>query len=644
MLYQISDATVTVGAKTVLSHLYFTVKGKEKIALVGCNGAGKTTLLRLIAGELDLDRDDKRKEPGITSSRKLTIGMLNQNNSVYKEKTAEEILLENAWGKEIFSEENLIDEQEYDRLFTGFGFAKEEKKRKFSSFSGGEQTKILLIRLLLMKPDILLLDEPTNHLDIPSAEWLEKVLTAYEKAVIVVSHDRFFLDQVADVVYELENGKAKRYAGNYTYYRQQKRKDREVWKNAYERQQGELKRLENLVERFKHKPRKAAFARSRKTIAGRMERIEKPAEENIHWFTEEILPEVSGSKWVFEAEHLKIGYEQVIAELSLRIRRGQKIGIIGSNGAGKTTFLKTAAGIIPPLSGKCSLGKWTTLGYFDQHSASIESDKSVIEHFHDRFPSMTQKEIRSVLGMYLFRGEKAFAKVSALSGGEKARLVLAEILHWKPNFLILDEPTSHMDIQAKETLESAFLAYKGTILFVSHDRYFIRQVADAILLFEGDSVMYYPFGYDHYLERCKKGKGSKLSAEIRAEDQALIEGIRAVPKADQHRIKEENPEEAYTNWRIRIAEEEMEKAKNTVEKLWEKQRQIREESWKRWAENPKDEKNAGKEDPNELWAFCLAWDSWTESCLDWYEDWCELSSSSFTAHVRHFSDTESEAP
>lgn len=621
MLYQVTDGTVSMGGQPILSHIYFEIKGKEKIAVVGRNGAGKTTLLRLIAGELALDRDDKRTGPGISSSRKIAIGMLRQNAGLDMDKTVEEILLESCPSGEMFSRERFAYETEYDRLFTGFGFRKEEKQRPFSSFSGGEQTKISLIRLLLMKPDILLLDEPTNHLDIPTVEWLEQYMKEYEKAVVFVSHDRFFLDQVVDVVYEVQGGKLKRYPGNYTQYRIQKQKNLAAGQRAYERQQMELNRLNALIERFKNKPKKAAFARSRRKIIERMEQIEKPEDDDVHIFTGDIEPIVRAGKWALETEHLKIGYDKPLAELSLRIKNGQKIGIIGNNGAGKSTFLKTVAGLIRPLEGKCTLGNRTVTGYFDQQSASIASEKTVLEHFHDLFPAMTEKEVRQTLGAYLFKGKGTVTKVNALSGGERARLVLAELLVSRPNFLLLDEPTNHMDIQAKETLESAFQAYRGTILFVSHDRYFIRQGADAILVFDGESVMYYPFGYEHYLERSRKGKGKNLSALIQAEDQALVAGIRAVPKGERHQLREIGTEEAYLDWQLRLAEEQMEEAKAQVEVLWEKwsglKKEIEEEEWLGLDGNAREEKNGKLETMEQK--LQAAWDLWTEKCLEWEE-------------------------
>lgn len=567
MLYQITDGTVSAGGHVILSHVDFEIKGNEKIALVGRNGAGKTTLLKLIAGELSLDRDDRRQGAGVTSSRRLTVGMLKQQAFSDREQTVEEILLAACPFRDTFARERFEYEQEYDRIFTGFGFARADKHKKIGDFSGGEQTKIALIRLLLEKPDILLLDEPTNHLDIATIQWLEQYLKRYEHAVVLVSHDRFFLDRVAEAVVEVSDGKLTRYVGNYSEYRTEKRKRIERQQKAWERQKKEEDRLNGVIERFRHKPTKASFARAKKKQLERMERVEKPAEDDVHLFTGNIEPLIPGSKWVFEAEHLKIGYDRPLLEITLRIRRGQKLGILGPNGAGKSTFLKTVAGLLQPFQEKdrsverrCVLGNSITIGYFDQHSAEIQSEKSVAEHFHDLFPALTEKEVRNILGMYLFTGKLASRRVSDLSGGEKARLVLAELLQSRPNFLVLDEPTNHMDVQAKETLESAFQAYQGTILFVSHDRYFIRQVAQSVLIFEETGPMYYPFGYEHYLEKRQKAEeyGEELSAQVKAEDAALLEGMRTVPKAERHRLREFSTEEAYADWKLRLAYEKLE--------------------------------------------------------------------------------------
>ena len=643
MKYQIKDGTVTLGGETILSHIDFEIQGNQKIAVVGRNGAGKTTLLRLIAGELSLDRDDRRQGPGITASRQLTVEMLGQQALAGEERTVEELVMLNCPAKGPFDRERFEYEREYDTLFTGLGFQKEDKKRSVAAFSGGQKTKIALIQLLLKKPDLLLLDEPTNHLDMETASWLEGYLRQYPGAVVMVSHDRFFMDRTADIVYELEQGKLTRYPGNYTNYREQKRKNYEIQMKSYLRQQEEIERQEELIKRFKNKPSKAAFARSRKKILERMLPVEKPREDMAHIFTGTITPLIPGSKWVFEAEHLKIGYDKhSLLELSLRIRKGQKIGILGVNGSGKTTFLKTVAGFLPAVAGECALGNNITIGYFDQHSAAIQSEKTVVEHFSDLFPSLTDKEVRTILGAYLFKGKDGAKRVDDLSGGEKARLVLAELLQSRPNFLILDEPTNHMDIQAKETLESAFQAYEGTILFVSHDRYFIRQVAKSVLIFENNAAFYYPFGYEHYLERKEKeASGEPLAARIKAEEQALIEGLKAVPRAERHRLREIPEEEAYDQWRLRLAAEAIENAAEQTEEIWQqilekngKREEWELEHWDQWLNEIADKNEDAacgekqeKQAEEELSAFTEQYENaqsaWTDACLFWYDIWCE---------------------
>lgn len=621
MLYQIKDGTVSVGGQTILSHVDFYIKEKEKIAVVGKNGAGKTTMLRLLAGELQLDRDDRRgmssgahgKETacknslGIVTSRNITIGMLRQVDSSNQDKTIEEILLESCPDRDTYSKERFDYEMEYDRLFTGFGFEKEEKSRTLGSFSGGEQTKISLIKLLLEKPDLLLLDEPTNHLDMKTVEWLEDYLINYPKAVVIVSHDRAFLDAVATGVYELENGALHRYAGNYTQYRQQKLKNLQIQRKAYERQQAEIAHNNELIDKFKHKPKKAAFARSRKTMLARMKLIEKPVEDEAHIFTGNIEPQFPGGKWVYEAKELKIGYDgRALLELSLRIRRGQKIAVIGDNGIGKSTFLKTVAGLIPPIKGTSQLGSNLLVGYFDQQSALIDSDKTVRDHFHELFPALLEKNLRKTLGMYLFGGANASKRISSLSGGEKSRLVLAELLTGRPNLMILDEPTNHMDIPAKETLESAFKAYTGTMLFVSHDRYFIKQVADAILVFENDKVMYYPFGYDHYISRLKASQDGNLPALMQAKDAAMVEALAAVPKRERHETRQLSTEEAYLEWKLTLAAEPVVKAAEEAEKVYEELCE---------AESELNEENVDKL----RLQYEKVVDSWTNECTKWYD-------------------------
>lgn len=612
MLLQIHDATLSLAGHPILTHFHFEIKGNEKIALTGRNGSGKTSLLRLLASELTFDRNDHAQTPALVTSRPLTIGLLHQHPFLDPTLTVEAEILKSCPCPDRFDRERFAWEQQYDRLLTGFGLQKEDKQKLLSQFSGGEQTKIALIRLLLEQPDILLLDEPTNHLDIETVEWLEVCLKSYPHAVVLVSHDRFFLDQVADTVYEISNHRLTRYRGNYTAFRAQKQKNLSLQKKAYKSQQEEIARLEELIERFKHKPKKAAFARSRKKILERMTPIEKPEEDDVHLFTGEITPLLRSSKWVLEAKHLQIGYENTLLELSLRIRRGQKIGIIGSNGAGKSTFLKTAAGLIPPKKGILNLGLSVQIGYFDQQSAALSSEKTVADHFHDLFPSLTEKEVRSILGAYLFPGKEAQKQVKSLSGGEKARLVLAELLQSRPNLLLLDEPTNHMDIPARETLESALKTYQGTLLVVSHDRYFIKQVAESLLIFDGPDVLYYPFNYNHYLEHCQKNNDfASHSARIQAEEQALLSGLRNVPKAERHQLKEIPTEQAYEEWQLSLALEPLEQIQKDLEQF-----QAARDCLREWEDEDYQQQIASQEQS--------LMQIYTERCLLWYDKWLDL--------------------
>ncbi|MBQ9156530.1 MAG: ABC-F family ATP-binding cassette domain-containing protein [Eubacterium sp.] len=619
MLYQIRQGTVSLGGKVILDHVDFEIKGKEKIALVGPNGAGKTTLLRLIAGDLSLDRDDRRFEPGIWTARNTTIGMLSQSvfTKELQQMTVEDLIGFLAPGglawdgqtPDIVSREKQEYSVNYARIFTGLGFKQEDRQRVIHTFSGGEQTRIALIGLLLQCPDILLLDEPTNHLDLAAIQWLEDYLSGYPGAVVIVSHDRYFLDRTAQVVWELSEGKLTRYAGNYSSYRQEKRQRRQNLLKQYKAQQEEIARLTALIEKYKHKPRKASMARSKKKALERMERIKKPPRENSHMFLEPIQPRELGSKRVLEADKLAVGYDHILKLISLSIRRGQKIGIIGENGTGKTTFLRTITGQIPVLSGKYQMGLGVHPGYFDQQTGQIQSDQRVFEHFCEKFPELGIRDGKKILASYLFREDDTGKRISDLSGGEKSRLFLAELLTEGPNLLLLDEPTNHMDIPARETLESAFAAYTGTILFISHDRYFVQQLADSLLIFGKDEVLYYPFGYDHYLDHLRKkeeGRGAGADA-VSAENTRLIGDLRAVPERKRMQSSRFSTDQSYADWQLGLAAEQLKKRAAAVEKL-----QINEVCWL------DDSSRAQWEQEMEE-----ALKAYEESCLDWYEKYME---------------------
>ncbi|MBQ1749677.1 MAG: ABC-F family ATP-binding cassette domain-containing protein [Lachnospiraceae bacterium] len=618
MLLEIRDGSVYRGGERVLSHFDFHIRGREKIAIVGRNGAGKSTLLQVLSGDLQLDRDDKRNSPGLIKARDITIASLSQSLDLDPEQS-----LATQIGGGV----------DFDKMFTRFGFSLEEKEKRIREFSGGEQKKIQFIKLMLEKPDVLILDEPTNHLDVESVEWLEHYVRTYSKAVVFVSHDRFFIDQVADVVWEVEHGKLHSYHGGYTAYREAKHQALLRQEQAYERQQAEIKREEDLINRFKHKPTKASFARNRQKMLDRMERIPKPEMESAVIHTQEILPAHLGAKWVLECEHLKIGYgKHVVREIDFRIRRGQKIGIIGSNGSGKTTFLRTLAGAIPKVSGKCTLGNHIEMAYFDQLTADALGqdlpDATVFSYFHDAFPSLVEKEVRQILAGYLFYGNDLHKPVRNLSGGEKSRLCLATLLQRQPNFLVLDEPTNNMDIPAKETMESIFKTYKGTILFVSHDRYFLSQVAESLMIFDDGAsteeeipaVLYYPFDYQHYCRRSQAGDSGLDMAGIRsAEEERLIQGLKAVPKGTRIQARERSTTEATRDWYFDLNRADIQSATEAYEETMREGQSEENSSYmslEEYMNSPEDE-IINREKQKE------AEEALTESLLDWYDLWLE---------------------
>ena len=540
MLYQIANGCVRFGADTILEHINFEIRNTEKIAVVGRNGCGKTTLLRLIAGEVELSKRDSDEDIFIAKAGKPTIGYLKQVAFEDENITVEEeirkvfapvLSLQGKMEQALLevereaSEENVKRysalqerfeamggyhyDREFDGLFYSFGFRDEDRGRRMAEFSGGQRSKIAFIKLLLSKPDIMLLDEPTNHLDMAAVEWLEQYLKNYNRAVVVVSHDRMFLDNVADVVYEIEYGTAKRYPGNYSHFVETKQADYEKQLKDYTLQQQEIKRLETLVERFKNKPTKVAMTRSKKKAIEHMDKIENPMAADGRTFQKSLKPALESGKEVLSVRNLEVGYDVPLARISFELKRGEKIAVVGDNGTGKSTLLKTLVGRLPALGGEFGFGVNVQIGYFDQESAQYASAKDVLTDFWEEFSDLTQTEARSALGAFLFTQDDVFRQVKLLSGGEKARLALCKIFQRRPNLLILDEPTNHMDIVGKETLENLLKAYEGTVLFVSHDRYFARRVADKLLELRAEGTAFYPFGYGQYAEgRAKRREDS----------------------------------------------------------------------------------------------------------------------------------------
>ena len=531
MQLKIQNGAVELSGTPILENINIEINSGSKIAVVGRNGCGKTTLLKLISGEYSLAKRDSDTESFFAVSGKPVIGVLKQTSFDDESVTLKEeirgayseIL---ALGSALFSaqekmeqsqtEENikeytaLLDrftvaggfyfEKEYEAALKHFGFTEEQKNRPLSEFSGGQRTKIAFLKLLLSKPDILLLDEPTNHLDIEAVCWLEEYLKGYKNAFVVVSHDRMFLDNTVDTVYEIEHGRTHRYAGNYTRFVTLKKQLREQQKKEYEAQKKEIKRLYDLVEKFRYKPTKAAMAQSKLKQIEKMKPVEAPEAYDLRTFHADFEPEDTGVKDVLSVTDLTVGYDKPLSTVSLVMKRGDKVGIIGGNGLGKSTFVKTLMGAVPPLSGEYKFGPRVKVGYFDQQMALYSASDTVLEDFLKAFPGMTDFEARSALGAFLFSGEEVFKTVDMLSGGERVRLALCKIFKTRPNFLILDEPTNHMDIVGKETLEEMLKCFSGTVLFVSHDRYFVNKISDSLLVFENSGVNFYPYGYAQYAE------------------------------------------------------------------------------------------------------------------------------------------------
>lgn len=532
MLYQISNGAVAFGDDVILHSIDFEIRNTEKIAIVGRNGCGKTTLLKLISGEVEMEKLDSDESAFIAKAGNPEIGYLKQiafddpdvtlEQEVRKcfvkmdERKAElaraAVELEHDYSDEKVARYTAMEEafkddggyyyeKEYEVMIRKFGFSDDERKKPIRDFSGGQQTKIAFIKLLLSKPDILLLDEPTNHLDVTTIEWLEGYLKSYPKAVVVVSHDRMFLDNVVDVVYEIEYGTARRYPGNYTNFIARKKENYDKQMKDHIAQQKEIERLQRMVTRFKGKPTKTAMAQSKQKAIDRMVIIEAPDKYDNKTFHANFQPEKETGNDVLYTSELAIGYDHPLSVVSLDLKRGEKLGILGGNGLGKSTFLKTIVGKIPALSGEYRFGTNVQIGYFDQQMAMYTSNKTVLDDFWDEYPNLTETEARNALGAFLFSGEDVFKNVNMLSGGEKVRLALCKILKTRPNVLVLDEPTNHMDIVGKETLESMLKDYKGTLIFVSHDRYFVKKVATQLLVFEDGTTNLYQFGYEQYQEK-----------------------------------------------------------------------------------------------------------------------------------------------
>lgn len=532
MNYRIVNGSVSYGAETILEEINFEIKEKDKIAIVGRNGSGKSTLLNAIVDNSMLEEGIGEEKFNVYKQGNPTIGFLKQMDFEDSSKTLlDEILkvykpildLENKITKlanemQDNTNQKVIKEytealdkfdimggytykKEYEIALKKFGFTDEDKNKKIDQFSGGQRTKIAFLKLLLSKPDILLLDEPTNHLDITAIEWLENYLRNYTKSVVIVSHDRMFLDRIVNKVYEIEYATMTEYVGNYTEFEKQKRINYEKQLKDYEYQQAEIKRLQAIADRFRYKPTKAKMALSKLKKIEQMQIIEEPNKYDLKTFHINFNIKMESGKSVLTVKDLEIGHDKPIQKVSFNLYKGQKLAIIGENGIGKSTLLKTLNGNIPKIGGVFEYGYHVDKQYFDQQIEFKNPEKTVFDDFYETFPELTTTQIRTILGTFLFSGEDVFKKIKVLSGGERARLQLCKIFKKGPNLLLLDEPTNHMDIIGKESLENILKEYKGTLIFVSHDRYFVNKIADSLLVFKPNNVTFFDGTYEEYEEK-----------------------------------------------------------------------------------------------------------------------------------------------
>ena len=579
MILSCNHISKAYGEEVILDDCSFFVNDHEKAAIVGNNGAGKSTILKIIMNELSSDSGD------VIIGKDKSVGYLAQyqnldtDNSIYEEvrsvkqniidmenKLREyESLMANgcdSYDDIVNSYTNLHHQfellngyaykSEVDGTLRGLGFEDSDFNKKISTLSGGQKTRVALCKLLIQKPDIILLDEPTNHLDVTTIKWLEGYLKNYPKAVVIVSHDRMFLDKIVNKVYEIEYATLTKYVGNYTDFERLKKANYEKQLKDYEYQQAEIKRLKQIADKFRYKPTKAKMAMSKLKQIEHMVMVKEPSKYDLTSFKTNFTIEKESGNDVLNVKDLEIGYEgKVLQKLSFSLYKGQKLGIIGENGIGKSTLLKTLSGKIEKISGNFSFGYNVKIGYFDQQMNFKDNEKTVFDDFLDEFPKLTTTEIRNSLASFLFYGDDVFKKISMLSGGEKVRLQLAKILKKGPNLLILDEPTNHMDIVGKESLELLLKEYKGTVLFVSHDRFFINKIADSLMIFSKNGVKFFDGKYEDYEEN----EIEEENIPVKKEDQNIKE-----KKGENLYIKQK--ENAKREARIKKLEREIEELEN----------------------------------------------------------------------------------
>ncbi|SES03397.1 ABC-F family ATP-binding cassette domain-containing protein [Salipaludibacillus aurantiacus] len=542
ILLQCTQLSKSFGTDTILSNVKLEIKSRERIALVGRNGAGKSTLLKIITGELPYDSGN------LMIPKDVRIGYLAQDSGLDSERTIwEEMLTVFESLKKMEQSLRKLEEKmsnpdrrdydkilaEYDQLqqdfkdrggfkyeadirsiLSGLNFKDFDYNTPVYSLSGGQKTRLALGKLLLSRPDLLVLDEPTNHLDIQTLTWLENYLAGYEGAILIVSHDRYFLDRVVDYVYELTFNQTVKFTGNYSKYLEQKAQRFEQELKQYEKQQEEAKRLEEFVQKNLARASTSNRAKSRRKQLERMEMMDRPQTENSSANFRFNIKKQSGND-VLMINDLSVGYnDQTLFEnVDLKLTRGESVALIGPNGIGKSTLIKAIAGKLKPFKGDIRYGSNVSIGYYDQEQTQLTSNKTVLQELWDDYPQTNEKDIRTVLGNFLFSGEDVLKTVYDLSGGEKARLALAKLMMQKANLLILDEPTNHLDLDSKEVLENALIEYPGTLLFVSHDRYFVNRMATRVVELSSTSMTSYLGDYDYYAEKKEEQAELKRLAE-----------------------------------------------------------------------------------------------------------------------------------
>ena len=582
MYYKINNGNIELSGNKILENINFYIKEKEKIGIVGRNGCGKTTLLRAIINNDLFSYSDNFK----IEKDNFKIGYIKQNldinmdtlmidyiksaysNIIELEKNLRklEVSLSKEYNEKVLNKYNdLTFEYEYlggytyknliELAIAKFKFNEEDKLKKLSEFSNGQLAKLSFIKLILSKPDLLILDEPTNHIDIDTIEWLEDYLKNYDKSIIIVSHDRMFLDNVCNVIYNIENNTLKRYNGNYTYFKEKYEEDYKKQLKDYNSYEKEVNRLKAIADKFRYKPSKASMAMSKLKQIDRMTKVDKPERENTKTFKVNLTPNKESYREVLKVKNLQIGYNNnIISTLNFNLLRGDKLGIIGKNGSGKTTLIKTLIGQLDKIGGKYTFGERVEIGYFSQQLDNIDENNTIYEEIEKANPKMTSNEIRNLLGAFEFSGDSVFKKINCLSGGEKVRVSLAKILNNKPNLLILDEPSNHLDIISKNTIEKLLKEYKGTIIVVSHDRYLINNVCNKLLVFTQNDTYLYNYGYSEWknsiksntLNKCetkkndnKKDKVKSNNNELKALEHKILLLENKVKTLNQELLKEE---------------------------------------------------------------------------------------------------------